>query len=180
MAFALHRGPGGWLRIPAFPTPDQRINPQDAVEYVIGHLNTNLSAKLDTIEAEYADGIALVDVDAYWRAPQERYPGALNVVVVPARAVPITNSDQRQQFEVLVELIVSGSQTSSTSTKRPTEIILARTWRTYRAVYELLHKSTLSNAVGYVIVESAEPTDLALEGKSYQQRLEIALTIYTA
>lgn len=180
MGFALHSTAGGYLRIPAFPAPDSNVNPQDAAEYVIAHLTTNLSAKLDSIEAEYADGVELPDVDTYWRAPQERYPDHLNVVVVPAETQPITNSDQRQQFTLLVELVVSGKQTSSTSTLKPTEIVLTRTWRTYRAVYELLHKSSLSNQVGYTVIENAAPTDFALEGKTYQQRLEIELTIYTA
>lgn len=183
MGFALHSTAGGWLRIPAFPTPDDCVNPQDAAEYIIGHLTTNLSAKLDLIEAEYDDGIELPDVDAYWRAPQERYPGNLNVVVVPAQATPINSGDQRQEFTVLIELIVAGKQSKQTggsTTKTGTELVMTRTWRTYRAVYELLNKNTLSNQVGYVLVGDATPSELGTDGKTYEQRLEIELTVYTA
>ena len=100
MAFALHSTAGQWLRIPAFPTADDCVNPQDAVEYIIGQLETNLSAKLDTIEAEYDDGVELPDVSVYWRAPQERYPANLNIVVVPAQASPMNSGDQRQEFSI--------------------------------------------------------------------------------
>lgn len=183
MAFALHSTGGAWLRIPAFPTPDQCVNPQDAVEYVIGHLTTNLSAKLDLIEAEYDDGIELPDVDAYWRAPQERYPGNLNIVVVPTEAIPINSGDQRQEFTLVIELIVAGKQSKQTggsTNKSGTELVMTRTWRTYRAVYDLLNKNTLSNQVGYVLVNDATPSELGTDGKTYEQRLEIELTIYTA
>jgi hypothetical protein len=183
MGFALHSSAGVYLRIPAFPTPDACVNPQDAVEYIIGHLTTNLSAKLDLIEQEYNDGIELPDVDNYWRAPQERYPGNLNIVVVPAQAQPINSGDQRQEFTILVELIVAGKQSKQTggsTTKTGTELILTRTWRTYRAIYELLNKNTLSNQVGYTLVNDATPSELLTDGKQYEQRLEIDLTVYTA
>ena len=183
MAFALHSTAGGWLRIPAFPTPDQCVNPQDAVEYIIGRLNANLSAKLDLIEQEYDDGIELPDVDNYWRAPQERYPGSLNVVVVPAEAAPINSGDQRQEFTVLMEMIAAGKQSKQTggsTTKTGTELITTRIWRTYRGIYDLLNKNTLSNQVGYTLVNSATPTELGTDGKTYEQRLEIELTVYTA
>lgn len=183
MAFALHSTAGHWLRIPAFPTPDDCVNPQDAVEYVIGHLTTNLSAKLDVLEAEYDDGVELPDVDNYWRAPQERFPGAVNVVVVPAEAAPINSGDQRQEFTILIELIVAGrqsKQTGGSTTLAGTELVTTRTWRIYRGIYELLNKSTLSNQVGYVLVNSATPSDFATDGKTYEQRLEIELTVYTA
>lgn len=183
MAFALHSTGGHWLRIPAFPTPDDCVNPQDAVEYVIGHLTANLSAKLDLIEQEYNDGIELPDVDAYWRAPQERYSGNLNIVAVATESEPINSGDQRQNFTIVLELIVAGKQSKQaggSTTKTGTELIMTRTWRTYRAVYELLNKETLSNQVGYVLVNGAAPSDLGTDGKTYEQRLEIELTVYTA
>ena len=119
MGFALHSTGGGWLRIPAFPTPDDCVNPQDAVEYVIGHLVTNLSAKLDLIEQGYDDGIELPDVDAYWRAPQERYAGNLNIVAVATETEPMNSGDQRQDFTVVLELIVAANNLSRRAAAPP-------------------------------------------------------------
>ena len=65
------------------------INPQDSAEAVITALTAGMATQLDAIDTEYGDGITLPDVDKYWRGPQVRYPGHLNMVVVPAGAAGV-------------------------------------------------------------------------------------------
>ena len=108
------------------------INPQDAANSIITVLNSGMTAKLAALDTSYDDGITLDGVDNYWRAPQEQYPGKVNVVVVPTSTEAVNSPDQREINYLSIEVIVTGSQSSATYSG--TEMITIRLWRTCRAV----------------------------------------------
>ena len=154
------------------------INPQDGANSLITVLSAGMTAKLAALDTEYDDGITLDTVDAYWRAPQEQYPGKVNVVVVPTSTEVINSGDQRQIASISIEVIVTGSQSSSTYSG--TEMITIRLWRTCRAVQELVNKSTLSGAVDQSFVNQIDASDLGVDGTQFEQRAELQLQVFTS
>ena len=154
------------------------INPQDAANSIITVLNSGMTAKLAALDTSYDDGITLDGVDNYWRAPQEQYPGKVNVVVVPTSTEAVNSPDQREINFLSIEVIVTGSQSSATYSG--TEMITIRLWRTCRAVQELLNKTTLSDAVDQCYVERIDASEIGADGTQFEQRAEIQLQVYTS
>ena len=154
------------------------INPQDAANSVITVLNSGMTAKLAALNTSYGDGITLDGVDNYWRAPQEQFPGKVNVVVVPTSTEAVNSPDQREIHSLSIEVIVTGSQSSSTYSG--TEMITIRLWRTCRAVQELVNKTTLSDAVDQCYVERIDASEIGADGTQFEQRAELQLQIYTS
>ena len=154
------------------------INPQDAANSIITVLNSGMTAKLAALDTSYDDGITLDGVDNYWRAPQEQYPGKVNVVVVPTSTEAVNSPDQREINFLSIEVIVTGSQSSATYSG--TEMITIRLWRTCRAVQELVNKKTLSDAVDQCYVERIDASEIGADGTQFEQRAEIQLQVYTS
>ena len=154
------------------------INPQDAANSIITVLNSGMTAKLAALNTSYGDGITLDTVTAYWRAPQEQYPGKVNVVVVPTSTEAINSPDQREINYISIEIIVTGSQSSSTYSG--TEMITIRLWRTCRAVQELLNKTTLSDAVDQCYIERIDASEIGADGTQFEQRAEMQFLVYTS
>ena len=154
------------------------INPQDAANSIITVLNSGMTAKLAALDTSYDDGITLDGVDNYWRAPQEQYPGKVNVVVVPPSTEAVNSPDQREINFLSIEVIVTGSQSSATYSG--TEMITIRLWRTCRAVQELVNKTTLSDAVDQCYVERIDASEIGADGTQFEQRAEIQLQVYTS
>ena len=154
------------------------INPQDSANSIITVLNSGMAAKLGSLDSSYNDGITLDTVDAYWRAPQEHYPGKVNIVVVATSTETINSPDQRETNYISIELIVTGSQSSSTYSG--TEMITIRLWRTCRAVQELLNKTTLSTAVDQCYIDRIDASEIGADGTQFEQRAEIQLFTYTS
>jgi|TARA_R100001086_G_C11800837_1_gene248797 hypothetical protein len=154
------------------------INPQDAANSIITVLNSGMTAKLAALDTSYDDGITLDGVDKYWRAPQEQYPGKVNVVVVPTSTEAVNSPDQREINYLSIEVIVTGSQSSATYSG--TEMITIRLWRTCRAVQELVNKTTLSDAVDQCYVERIDASEIGADGTQFEQRAEIQLQVYTS
>ena len=154
------------------------INPQDAANSIITVLNSGMTAKLAALDTSYDDGITLDGVDNYWRAPQEQYPGKVNVVVVPTSTEAVNSPDQREINFLSIEVIVTGSQSSATYSG--TEMITISLWRTCRAVQELVNKTTLSDAVDQCYVERIDASEIGADGTQFEQRAEIQLQVYTS
>ena len=154
------------------------INPQDAANSIITVLSAGMTAQLAALDTSYDDGITLDGVDSYWRAPQEQYPGKVNVVVVPTSTEAVTSPDQREISYLSIEVIVTGSQSSATYSG--TEMITIRLWRTCRAVQELVNKKTLSDAVDQCYVERIDASEIGADGTQFEQRAEIQLQVYTS
>ena len=154
------------------------INPQDAANSIITVLNSGMTAKLAALDTSYDDGITLDGVDNYWRAPQEQYPGKVNVVVVPTSTEAVNSPDQREINFLSIEVIGTGSQSSATYSG--TEMITIRLWRTCRAVQELVNKTTLSDAVDQCYVERIDASEIGADGTQFEQRAEIQLQVYTS
>ena len=154
------------------------INPQDAANSIITVRNSGMTAKLAALDTSYDDGITLDGVDNYWRAPQEQYPGKVNVVVVPTSTEAVNSPDQREINFLSIEVIVTGSQSSATYSG--TEMITIRLWRTCRAVQELVNKTTLSDAVDQCYVERIDASEIGADGTQFEQRAEIQLQVYTS
>ena len=154
------------------------INPQEAANSIITVLNSGMTAKLAALDTSYDDGITLDGVDNYWRAPQEQYPGKVNVVVVPTSTEAVNSPDQREINYLSIEVIVTGSQSSATYSG--TEMITIRLWRTCRAVQELVNKKTLSDAVDQCYVERIDASEIGADGTQFEQRAEIQLQVYTS
>ena len=154
------------------------INPQDAANSIITVLNSGMTAKLAALDTSYDDGITLDGVDNYWRAPQEQYPGKVNVVVVPTSTEAVNSPDQREINFLSIEVIVTGSQSSATYSG--TEMTTIRLWRTCRAVQELVNKTTLSDAVDQCYVERIDASEIGADGTQFEQRAEIQLQVYTS
>ena len=154
------------------------INPQDAANSIITVLNSGMTAKLAALDTSYDDGITLDGVDNYWRAPQEQYPGKVNVVVVPTSTEAVNSPDQREINFLSIEVIVTGSQSSATYSG--TEMITIRLWRTCRAVQELVNKTTLSDAVDQCYVERIDASEIGADGTQFEQRAEIQLQVFTS
>ena len=154
------------------------INPQDAANSIITVLSAGRTAQLAALDTSYDDGITLDGVDNYWRAPQEQYPGKVNVVVVPTSTEAVNSPDQREINFLSSEVIVTGSQSSATYSG--TEMITIRLWRTCRAVQELVNKTTLSDAVDQCYVERIDASEIGADGTQFEQRAEIQLQVYTS
>ena len=155
------------------------INPVVSVSAVITKFNSSLAAKFSALEAAYNDGVSLPEVDAYWRSPQVRYPGSVNIVVVPESTEPINSPDQRQQHNLIVEVIVAGQQTSTTSTLSATELLTTRLWRVVEAIQDLINKTNLDSAdVSACFVTRADATEIGQDGTRYEQRALIELIIF--
>ena len=154
------------------------INPQDAANSIITVLSAGMTAKLAALDTSYNYGITLDGVDSYWRAPQEQYPGKVNVVVVPTSTEAVNSPDQREINYLSIEVIVTGSQSSATYSG--TEMITIRLWRTCRAVQELVNKKTLSDAVDQCYVERIDASEIGADGTQFEQRAEIQLQVYTS
>ena len=154
------------------------INPQDAANSIITVLTSGMTAKLAALDTSYDDGITLDGVDNYWRAPQEQYPGKVNVVVVPTATEAVNSPDQREINYLSIEVIVTGSQSSATYSG--TEMITIRLWRTCRAVQELVNKKTLSDAVDQCYVERIDASEIGADGTQFEHRAEIQLQVYTS
>ena len=154
------------------------INPQDAANSIITVLTSGMTAQLAALDTSYDDGITLDGVDSYWRAPQEQYPGKVNVVVVPTSTEAVNSPDQREISYLSIEVIVTGSQSSATYSG--TEMITLRLWRTCRAVQELVNKKTLSDAVDQCYVERIDASEIGADGTQFEQRAEIQLQVYTS
>ena len=154
------------------------INPQDAANSIITVLSAGMTAQLAALDTSYDDGITLDGVDNYWRAPQEQYPGKVNVVVVPTSTEAVNSPDQREINYLSIEVIVTGSQSSATYSG--TEMMTIRLWRTCRAVQELVNKKTLSDAVDQCYVERIDASEIGADGTQFEQRAEIQLQVYTS
>ena len=155
------------------------INPQDSAEAVITALTAGMATQLDAIDTEYGDGITLPDVDKYWRGPQVRYPGHLNVVVVPAASEPDNSPDQVQAHEILVQVVLSEGASSTSYTT--TELLTIKLWRIVRAVQELLNKSRLSDSVDMCYMQSADATEIdPAQGNAFMQSAELSFLIQTS
>lgn len=154
------------------------INPQDACNNIITVLTAGMTAKLAALTTEYDDGITLAAVSAYWRAPQELYPKDVNIVVVALGTNAINSPEQRQQHDVMVEVIVAGNQSSSTYAGA--EMVTIRLWRTVRAVQELLNKTTLSDNVDQVYIERVDASDVGVDGGRFEQRAALSIEVFTS
>ena len=135
------------------------INPQDAANSIITVLNSGMTAKLAALNTSYGDGITLDTVNAYWRAPQEQYPGKVNIIVVPTSTEAINSPDQREINYISIEVIVTGSQSSSTYSGTET---------------------TLSDAVDQCYIERIDASEIGADGTQFEQRAEIQLEVYTS
>ena len=154
------------------------INPQDACNNIITVLTAGMSAKLAALNTSYDDGITLAAVSAYWRAPQELYPKDVNIVVVALGTEAINSPEQRQQHDLLVEVIVAGNQSSTAYSGA--EMVTIRLWRTVRAVQELLNKTTLSDSVDQAYVERVDVSDVGVDGGRFEQRAAISIEVFTS
>jgi len=153
-------------------------DPQASCNSIISVLNSGMAAKLNALDSSYDDGIVLDDVDSFWRAPQENYPNSVNIVVVPTSTEVVNSPEQREVQSISIEVIVTGSQSSSTYAG--TEMITIRLWRTCRAVQELINKTTLSDAVDQCYVESIDASEIGTDGRRFEQRAEISTEVYTS
>ena len=154
------------------------INPQDSANSIITVLNSGMSAKLNALDSEYDDGIVLDDVDNYWRSPQENYPNKVNLVVVATSSEVVNSPEQRQLHSISAEVVLTGSQSSSTYSG--SEMITIRLWRTCRAVQELINKTTLSNTVDQCYVQTIDASEIGTDGTRFEQRAEIQILTYTS
>ena len=154
------------------------INPQDACNNIITVLTAGMSAKLAALNTSYDDGITLAAVSAYWRAPQEFYPKDVNIVVVALGTEAINSPEQRQQHDLMVEVIVAGNQSSTAYSGA--EMVTIRLWRTVRAVQELLNKTTLSDSVDQAYVERVDVSDVGVDGGRFEQRAAISIEVFTS
>ncbi|MAK37396.1 MAG: hypothetical protein CMC15_14670 [Flavobacteriaceae bacterium] len=154
------------------------INPQDSANNIISVLSGSMTAKLSALNTSYDDGITLDNVDSYWRAPQENYPNKVNIVVAPISSEVVNSPEQRQLHQISIEVIVTGSQSSSTYSG--TELVTIRLWRTCRAVQECINKSTLSNNVDQCYINNLDASEIGVDGSRFEQRAEINLTVYTS
>ena len=154
------------------------INPQDACNNIITVLTAGMSAKLAALNTSYDDGITLAAVSAYWRAPQELYPKDVNIVVVALGTEAINSPEQRQQHDLMVEVIVAGNQSSTAYSGA--EMVTIRLWRTVRAVQELLNKTTLSASVDQAYVERVDVSDVGVDGGRFEQRAAISIEVFTS
>ena len=154
------------------------INPQDACNNIITVLTAGMSAKLAALNTSYDDGITLAAVSAYWRAPQELYPKDVNIVVVALGAEALNSPEQRQQHDLMVEVIVAGNQSSTAYSGA--EMVTIRLWRTVRAVQELLNKTTLSDSVDQAYVERVDVSDVGVDGGRFEQRAAISIEVFTS
>ena len=154
------------------------INPQDACNNIITVLTAGMSAKLAALNTSYDDGITLAAVSAYWRAPQELYPKDVNIVVVALGTEAINSPEQRQQHDLMVEVIVAGNQSSTAYSGA--EMVTIRLWRTVRAVQELLNKTTLSDSVEQAYVERVDVSDVGVDGGRFEQRAAISIEVFTS
>ncbi len=154
------------------------INPQDACNNIITVLTAGMSAKLAALNTSYDDGITLAAVSAYWRAPQELYPKDVNIVVVALGTEAINSPEQRQQHDLMVEVIVAGNQSSTAYSGA--EMVTIRLWRTVRAVQELLNKTTLSDSVDQAYVERVDVSDVGVDGGRFEQRAAISIEVFTS
>ena len=154
------------------------INPQDACNNIITVLTAGMSAKLAALNTSYDDGITLAAVSAYWRAPQELYPKDVNNVVVALGTEAINSPAQRQQHDLMVEVIVAGNQSSTAYSGA--EMVTIRLWRTVRAVQELLNKTTLSDSVDQAYVERVDVSDVGVDGGRFEQRAAISIEVFTS
>lgn len=154
------------------------INPQDACNNIVTVLTAGMSAKLAALNTSYDDGITLAAVSAYWRAPQELYPKDVNIVVVALGTEAINSPEQRQQHDLMVEVIVAGNQSSTAYSGA--EMVTIRLWRTVRAVQELLNKTTLSDSVDQAYVERVDVSDVGVDGGRFEQRAAISIEVFTS
>ena len=154
------------------------INPQDACNNIITVLTAGMSAKLAALNTSYDDGITLAAVSEYWRAPQELYPKDVNIVVVALGTAALNSPAQRQQHDLMVEVIVAGNQSSTAYSGA--EMVTIRLWRTVRAVQELLNKTTLSDSVDQAYVERVDVSDVGVDGGRFEQRAAISIEVFTS
>ena len=118
------------------------------METALGAVNTYLqaqmAAKLNTLDAEYADGITLADIVTWYIAPQMAIPEYPAVLLLSDNSV-ITGEGQawiRAQHQVTIVVIVADQDTTT---------LQKRLWRYTRAIIELLKAARESVGWAYTV-----------------------------
>lgn len=118
------------------------INPEGAINAIRSILIADLPAKLNTLDAEYNDGIVLDDPVDYWRAPIERYDNYPACVIVArgSNRPDEYRNDTIQFHELEIQVLLAGNE--ATAALLPYELLTVRLQRTIRAIQEVLEAKT--------------------------------------
>jgi len=116
------------------------------------HLQTNLPAKLDVLDAEYADGIVLQDVDNsnYYISEVRKLTGFPMITIIPERTD--APSDGQYRYGIEYHFLKIATVVVQTATKE--DELTRRSGRYTRAVEEvLLDDTNLNCSVTDVVIE---------------------------
>ena len=100
----------------------------DAVE---SYLNTNMAAKLDTLDSEYNDGITLDDIQTYYKAETLAVPELPSIYVIGNRTVPEAEGPTYLKAAHYMTIAVMVGDAN-------TETLRKRLYRHIRAIVEVL------------------------------------------
>lgn len=116
---------------------------EKAVTDVKAYLQTNLPAKLDALDTEYADGIMLDDIKAFYIAEQDVPETPALFVLASSSNLTERGHDDRfdPRHRMTVGVMVN---------EQDTEKLRKRIYRYIRAIIELLHQGEDSAGLPYV------------------------------
>ncbi len=118
---------------------------ESAIDSVKDYLNTNMPAKLDALDAEYDDGIALVDIKAYYKAEVLALPEYPAIFVLGDWTDITADGPTHMQAPHHISVIIlMGDQ--------DTEILRKRLYRYVRAIVEVLRAGRATGSIGHAMV----------------------------
>jgi len=117
---------------------------EGAVDAVKTYLSDNIAAKLDALDTEYADGITLDDIKAWYVAEVQAVPEFPSVFIL-GESMPVDgegNGWMKSQSKLTIAVM---------ATDQNPETLKRRLYRYIRALIELLIEARVSVSWAYVI-----------------------------
>ena len=141
---------------------------------IVAQMKASLPAKLNEMDAEYADGIVLEDFEPgnYFISEKDKIPGYPVMCVIPERTEVPSDGQYRYGIEYhFVQIAIALIGRGETE-----EILKRRTLRTVRAVEEVcLTSFTLNGSVSDLIVQGKTYSPLVAQGNELLQEAQVTV-----
>lgn len=149
-------------------------SPEEVINAIVTLLTANLATKLSAIDTEMSDSITLTDIQAYYRAPLERYDK------YPACVVDCFGSlspdefrrDQVHIHTVNIMVVLIGNQ--AVDGLLPQEVLTKRLFRTIRGIEEVIAdypRLTVSSVdkCDQIVVTERSYDDTVTDGRAFRR-----------
>ena len=149
-------------------------SPEDTITALVTVLTADLPAKLDSLDTEYTDALALDDISKFWLNYQEadRYDETPALVIVSTRSEITFRTYRIYDHVITIHIIMIGNDVVGSYS--PQETLTLRLYRTARAIVETLEtkpKLTISGSdyCDRIVVESIDYSDTFTDGEEFRR-----------